>query len=131
MSLRTKIAVVVVVVLAAVAVIWAKPATEPPAAPVQAESPTQVTVVLAADPREAGSSCGCGQIIALARGAGEKGAMMLEFDPRDRPEEAKRLGVRVSPTVLVLGTDGSEEQRFEGESPEVVENLRKAIEALP
>ena len=33
-------------------------------APVQAESPTQVTVVLAADPREAGSSCGCGQIIA-------------------------------------------------------------------
>ena len=89
------------------------------------------TVMLFADPREADSSCGCAEVIRLARGAGEReGVVFAEYDPRVAGTEAERHHVRVSPTVLVLDADGHESARFEGESPAVIAKLRDAMGEL-
>ena len=88
-------------------------------------------VLLFADPREAESSCGCGQIIRMVREAGVAGVVAVrEFDPQRDSEAARLHAVRVAPTVIVAGSDGVERQRFEGESAEVIADLRGALAAL-
>lgn len=89
-------------------------------------------VLLFADLDESGSSCGCGEVIRLARSAGGiSGVSVEEFDTRaDIAAAVTRIGVRVSPTVVLLGVDGAERWRFEGESPEVVDGLRDALATL-
>jgi hypothetical protein len=87
--------------------------------------------LLFADPREAESSCGCGQIIRMVRGANVPGIVAVqEFDPQRESEAARVHAVRVNPTVIIARRDGVEQVRFEGESPDVIAGLRGALAAL-
>jgi hypothetical protein len=88
-------------------------------------------VLLFADPTEAESSCGCGEIIRLAREVGEHEDVSLsEIDTRKDSDQARRYKVRVSPTVIIAERDGTERARFEGESAEIIEKLRAALAPL-
>ena len=139
---KTKRLMVLGVVAAGVfAVLWLKPSAAPevegsgaqvrPATAEPDQSPAAVAVLLFADPREAESSCVCAEVIRLARGASEMaGVTTQEFDTRRRDARAERYGVRVSPTVIIAGKDGTEQTRFEGESDQVIARLRTAIDAL-
>ena len=82
-------------------------------------------------PREAESSCGCGQIIRMVREADLPGVVAVqEFDPQRESEAVRVHAVRVAPTVIIAGGDGVEQTRFEGESPDVIDGLRGALASL-
>ena len=123
-----------VVVLAVVLVVWLKAgrSTNDTSEIPDPELPSITSqVLLFADPREAESSCGCGQIIRMVREAGVAGIVSVhEFDPQRDAEAARLHAVRVAPTVIVAGSDGVERRRFEGESAEVIADLRGALAAL-
>lgn len=88
------------------------------------------TVLLFADPGEAGASCGCGQIIRLVRGAAGPGLRVREVDPGRDAGEAQRHHVRVQPTVVILDRGGRETERFEGEAQGALEGIRAALRRL-
>lgn len=117
-------------------VLWLKPAPSTPesqmAAPEASEElATATTVLLFADPREAESSCGCAQIIRLARSASDvEGVNVREIDTRQPDQTATQYEVRVSPTVLILDPAGEVRHRFEGESRGVIDGLSTAIDGL-
>lgn len=130
-----KKAIVVAVVLVAFGAVAAwKIVTESQ----QAEPASQVTaaetgpqVLLFADPDEAAASCGCAEVIRLARtAAGVEGVALVEVDTTRSDPRAEHHRVLVSPTVIVTDSQGREVQRFEGESGETITKLRAAIEAL-
>jgi len=122
------------VVLAVALVLWLKPSaatkgTYEVQEPDLASVATQV--LLFADPREAKSSCGCGQIIRLVREISIPGIVAVqEFDPQRESEAVRVHAVRVNPTVIISGGDGVEQARFEGESPDVIAGLRGALAEL-
>jgi hypothetical protein len=67
----------------------------------------------------------------MVREAGVAGVVAVsEFDPQRDSEAARLHAVRVAPTVIVAGSDGVERRRFEGESAEVIADLRGALAAL-
>jgi hypothetical protein len=138
---KRELAIVAVVVVAVAVVLALKfgrsdaasstAAAETSGAAVEDAASSTPTVLLFADPREAGSSCGCAEVIRLARDAGTRsGVDFAEYDPRHAEAEAQRHEVRVSPTVLILDASGHETARFEGESPAVIDALREALGGL-
>ena len=94
-------------------------ASTPTAAPV---------VVLIANPAEAESPCGCGEIIRSVRAAAAKGVSTREVAPGADPAFEKRYGVKVSPTVLFLAKDGTEQTRYEGEDADTLAAIRKDLD---
>ncbi|MDH3427644.1 MAG: hypothetical protein OEM23_04340 [Gemmatimonadota bacterium] len=104
-----RVIVGLLVVLAVALVLWLNPRTSTsgnPEVPDAALATTQV--LLFADPREAESSCGCGQIIRMVREAGVPGVVAVqEFDPQRETEAVRNHAVRVAPTVIIAGGDGS------------------------
>ncbi len=94
---------------------------------VAASRPVSPAVVLFANPREAGDACGCGQIIRMVRASASRGAAVREVDPAKEPEVAKKYGVTVAPTVLVLSQEGAVVQRLVGESAETIEYIQLAL----
>jgi len=127
-----RVIVGLLVVLAVALVLWLKPRTPTSGKP-EVPDPTFATtqVLLFADPREAESSCGCGQIIRMVREAGVPGVVTVqEFDPQRESEAVRIHAVRVAPTVIIAGGDGVEQTRFEGESADVVAGLREALASL-
>lgn len=120
-----------VVLTVVVKVVTASPTPGSGVAIEQVPVEASVRVVLVADPREAESSCGCGEIIRMAREAENvDGVAFQEIDPRTGAEQMAEIGVVVAPTVLIWSDGRGEPKRFEGESPEVVEGLRQAIAQL-
>lgn len=127
-------AVIVLLVAGVVAAkyVMAGPPAPPaggPIAPAQ-ESAARAQVFLFADPREAGSSCGCGEVFRVVRAAGTRGVATREVDPSRDPELVRRYRVTVEPTVLVLDADGREIARREGESQDVIAALRTDLDRL-
>lgn len=128
---------VVILVLTAMligAVLWFKPSVVNTASSKNSrQENTQIRkrIILLADMREAGSSCGCAEMIEVARTA-EKitGVAFEEYDLQASKEMAHKLNVRVSPTILILNKEGAEEIRFEGEDLEVIESLKTALKNL-
>ncbi len=128
------------VALAVAAVVWLKSYTaDEPAAPTTSDSTRPAgseqadmsTVLLFSDPREAEESCACAEIIRLARSVRDiPGVAFREIDTRSPGEDARRYGVRVSPSVIITGSDGVERSRFEGESRAVIEALTAAVDDL-
>jgi hypothetical protein len=119
---------VAAVVVAAAAVVAVKTTLHRPAEAAVAERGKIPSIVLVADPREADTDCGCGEIIRRVRQARARGVEVLELPPAG-PGVA-RYGVTVTPTVLVLGDDGSVVARREGESRETVAAIEADLAAL-
>ncbi len=106
------------VVVAAGALIGVKVARQRPAEAAVTARAASPSVVLVADPREADSECGCGQIIRRVREAKARGVDVQEIGPAN--PGAARYAVTVTPTVLILGADGSVVARREGESSDAL-----------
>ncbi len=85
-------------------------------------------VVLIADLAEAESSCGCGEIIRSVRAAAAKGVSTREVAPGADLGLEKRYGVKISPTVLFLGPDGSVRARHEGEDADTLAAIRQDLD---
>lgn len=88
------------------------------------------SVLLFADPDEAESDCGCGQIIRLVRGAGARGVAVREVAPGSDASSERDYRVTVAPTVLFLDSKGHVVARHEGEAPETIEAIRSGLERL-
>ena len=85
------------VVLAVALVLWLKPSRSVNGThEVQDPASAATRVLLFADPREAESSCGCGQIIRMVRGADVPGV-------RGRPGVRPAARVRSSPSACRAG----------------------------
>jgi hypothetical protein len=97
---------------------------------VQAPKASQPMLILFADLREADSSCGCGEVIRAVREAAKKGVALQEMEPGPTDPVATRYALKTSPTVLVLGPDGTEQARFEGEGPDTIQGLRSQLQGL-
>jgi hypothetical protein len=127
--------IIVSIVLAAVAfTLWLKPSSSTDSSSdilgiekVHADN----KVLLFADPREAGSSCGCAEVISVARSASDiPGVAFQEFDLNNSQEETSKYSVLISPTVILLNKDNTEKARFEGESSSVIKGLRQTVSSL-
>lgn len=126
--MSAKTLAVAAVVLAAGTLIAVKAARQRPAEASVVARGGSPSVVLVADPREADTACGCGQIIRRVREAKTRGVHVEELDPSD-PAVA-RYGVAVVPTVLMLGADGRAIARHEGESSETLAAISAGLAAL-
>lgn len=87
------------------------------------------SVLLVADPREAGNDCPCGEIIKAVRDAKAKGVRVREVPPGDTLV-TRQYKVTVAPTVLILNPDGTEKARHEGESEETLAAIKAALARL-
>lgn len=94
----------------------------------QAPKPSQPSLVLFADLREADSACGCGEVIRAVREAARQGWGLRELEPGSPDPLVARFALKASPTVLLLGPDGRERKRFEGEGPETLRDLRAHLQ---
>jgi hypothetical protein len=88
------------------------------------------SVLLFADPDEAGSACGCGQIIRLVRDAGARGVAIREISPGSDAGLEREYRVTVAPTLLFLDSTGHVNVRHEGEAPETIEAIRSGLDRL-
>lgn len=122
----------VVIFALAGAVLAAKTCRAPaPAAPTaSAPAAASAQVVLFADPAEAESSCGCGEVFRAVRAAAARGVTLREVDPQKDPAAVREHRVTVTPTVLVLDGLGHEVRRHEGESTEALAALRADLAQL-
>ena len=138
--MKKRLTILAAVAMAVTLVLWLKSrAAHEPAAPnAPASSPTASaerartsTVLLFADPREADKSCGCAEIIRLVRGVRDAPSVVVrEIDTRHPGEDARRYGIRVSPSVVFVDAAGEEFARFEGESPAMIQALSAALDDL-
>ena len=96
----------------------------------RAERAAGGSVLLVADPDEAGSTCGCGQIIRIVRDAGAHGIAVREIAPGSDISLEREYRVTVAPTVLFLDSSGQVVARHEGEEAETIEAIRLALDRL-
>ena len=138
---RGWIAAIVVAVAAAAIIFYKETRNRPSAGPVSSVAPVASasggaeraavgSVVLVADPGEAGDACGCGQIIRLVRDAGARGVAVREVAPGSNVSLEREYGVTVAPTVLFLDSTGNVVARHEGEEPETIEAIRAGLDRL-
>lgn len=107
-----------------------KQSEAPPAAKAPPASALTPSVVLVADLREAGSECGCGQIIKAVRDAAARGVRTREIDPAKEPDAARPYGILVSPAVGILDSEGKLAQQYVGEDAETLAELKAALAKL-
>lgn len=93
----------------------------------QAPKPSQPSIVLFADLRETDSACGCGEVIRSVREAAHNGWGLRELEPGSADPLVAHFALKVSPTVILLGPEGRERARFEGEGPVTLKNLRASL----
>lgn len=87
-------------------------------------------VLLFADPREAGASCGCGLIVHAVREAAAAGVATREVDPQRARDLVARYRVSVEPTVIFLDEQGHEVSRHEGEGGETIASIEAELDRL-
>ena len=138
---RGWIAAIVVAVAAAAIIFYKETRSRPSSGPVSSVAPgassargaeraAAGSVLLVADPDEAGSACGCGQIIRLVRGAGARGVAVREVAPGSNVSLEREYRVTVAPTVLCLDSTGHVVARHQGEGPETIEAIRSGLDRL-
>lgn len=98
-----------------------------PGSPGATATLAEQSLLLIANPAEAGESCGCGEIIRMVRGAAGHGVVVREVAPGADPDLERKYGVTVAPTVLWLDHEGREVLRHEGEGPAVVDSIRAEL----
>ncbi len=87
-------------------------------------------VLLIANPSDAASTAGCGEIIRFVRRLGKRGVPIQELAPDTHSELLTRYAVFTSPTVLILDHNGFVVRRFEGETPATVAAVRSTLERI-
>lgn len=124
------IAAAAVIVAAAGLVVYkeaSRSASPPTEAATDAATVTDAPrVVLVADPREAESSCGCGEIIRMVRSARTRGVAVTEVAPGS--SRSREYHATVNPTVLFLDGAGAVVTRYEGEAPDTIAQLEARLE---
>ncbi len=119
------------IVVALVAVVLVVKQTARPARPADAVV-QRPSVLLVADLREADEpGDACAEIIRMVRDAAKRGVRVQELTADSGSDLVRRHRVLTVPTVLILGDDGRELGRFEGESREVVDAVRARLGGLP
>ena len=120
----------VVVLLAVAGVLVVKQRTaRPPQAPVA--SIGRPSVLLVADLREADEAGdACAEIIRAVREAGKRGVPAQELMPNSNSDLIREHRVVTAPTVIVLGDDGRELVRFEGEGRDVLNAVNARLATL-
>ena len=138
---RGWIAAIVVAVAAAAIIFYKETRGRPSSGPVSGVAPRASSsggaervaagsVLLVADPDEAGNACGCGQIIRLVRSAGARGVAVREVAPGSNVSLEREYRVTVAPTVLFLDSAGHVVARHEGEAPETIDAIRSGLDQL-
>ena len=138
---RGWIATILVVLAAAAIIFYKETRSHPSSDPKSSFSPGATStdrveraaggsVLLVADPDEAGSTCGCGQIIRIVRDAGARGVAVREVAPGSDISLEHEYGVVVAPTVLFLDSSGQIVARHEGEEAETIEAIRLGLDRL-
>ncbi len=121
------IVLVAVLVIGVVAIKRRIPPSTAPSPSVRAPS-----VVLVADFREAdASNDACAEIIRTVRQASARGVQVLELPPDSNSDMLRQHHVVTIPTVLVLGQNGAELVRFEGENTATVKAIQSRLAQLP
>lgn len=88
-------------------------------------------VILVADLREANEpGDNCAEIIHLVREAQRSGVRVSEIMPHSESPVLRQYRVTVNPTVLILGNDGREIRRFEGEESSTVHAIRARLQEM-
>lgn len=88
-------------------------------------------VILVADLREANEpGDNCAEIIHLVREAQRSGVRVSEIMPHSESPVLRQYRVTVNPTVLILGNDGREIRRFEGEESSTVQAIRARLQEM-
>lgn len=92
---------------------------------------TDPTVILVADLREANEpGDNCAEIIRLVRDAEKSGIRVSELMPSSASTMLRQYRVTIAPTVLILGKDGREIKRFEGEDGSTVQAIRARLQQM-
>jgi hypothetical protein len=117
---------VIVIVVSIVAIkTWL--ANRPSESQVELLSPQ---VILVATSEEAASRTRCGDIVRLVRSAAQHGIKVQELTPDSKSELLTRYRVMATPTVLIFGSNSTLRFRYEGESAETLEALRREIQGM-
>lgn len=118
-------------VVALVAVVLVVKQTARPARTVDIDV-QRPSVLLVADLREADESGdACAEIIRMVREAAKRGVRVQELMADSGSDLVRRHRILTVPTVLILGDDGRELGRFEGESLDIVNAVRARLASLP
>lgn len=118
------------VVLMAAVLIAVKPRLKRPEAAASRVN-ADPSVILVADLREANEpGDNCAEIIRLVRDAEKSGIRVSELLPSSASPVLRQYRVTVAPTVLILGEDGREVDRFEGEDSSTVQAIRARLQQM-
>lgn len=91
-------------------------------------SPSVILVADLNEAEEAGDRCG--EIIRAVRATGKRGVKVEELMPNSASELLARYRVVNSPTVVILGKDGGEAVRYEGEEEKTVHAIKAHLATL-
>jgi hypothetical protein len=133
---RTWIGVVVIVVLVGAVLLAKSMKSQPVAGPAESgtaaatESQAQPQVILFANPQEAESSCGCGEVFRAVRAASKQGVRTREVDPELERDVLREYRVTVEPTVIFVDATGREVSRREGESGDTIAAIRSDLDRI-
>lgn len=122
------VAAFLVVAAAAAVVAWREVAR--PNAPDSTAASAKPRVVLFADLSEEDEEAGCGAIIRAVREAATRGVVTKEIDARAPGDGAKKYRLLVAPAIIIFDTDGREQRRFEGETPDTVKAIGAELERV-
>ena len=116
--------------LAAAALIVVKPGLKQAGSSAK-QANAHPTIILVADLREANEpGDNCAEIIHLVREAQSSGVRVSEVMPDSDSPALRQYHVTVNPTVLILGNDGRETIRFEGEESSTVQAIRARLREM-
>ncbi len=108
-------------------------AADPPPAASASTATAATNVLLFANLSEADEPCACGEAIRAVRAAAGQGVKTREVDTRNKDEKAKvsqQYRIMVSPAVLFFDDGGKEVTRFEGESKETLDGVKKTLDKM-
>ncbi len=128
--MKRNLVVMAAILLASAALIIVKARLrQPGSSPEQASA--RPAVIMVADLREANEpGDNCAEIIHLVRDAQKSGVLVSEIMPNSDSPVLRQYRVTVNPTVLILGNDGREISRFEGEESGTVRAIRARLQEM-
>ncbi len=126
---RNLVFMTAILLAAAVLIVVKTQLRQPRSSPEQASA--RPAVIMVADLREENEpGDNCAEIIHLVHEAQKSGVLVSEIMPNSDSPLLRQYRVTVNPTVLVLGSDGREISRFEGEETSTVKAIRARLREM-